>query len=180
MLMLKTSASKEKSMQGEPEPSKDAAKHNVDIGIISLTQHGRGIRRGRINIDLILFQVVTHIKYIVKMRTNKTAWIRGNQLIAVKLAILDQYPPQQSFETITSVCKVFALCPTCRVRSRSRPMAAMAISTCSMIRSDSRSGFTCSHSAMSFSRQQETRSERRRSDPHLTVLLVGPRGCRCC
>lgn len=80
MLMLKTSTSKEKSMQDEREPSKDAAKHNVDIGIISLTQSGctvRGIRRGRINIDLILFQVVTHLKYIVKMRTNKTAWIRG-------------------------------------------------------------------------------------------------------
>lgn len=40
--------------------------------------------------------------------------------------------------------------PTCRVRSRSRPIADIAISTWSMIRSDSLSVFTCSHSAMSF------------------------------
>lgn len=43
---------------------------------------------------------------------------------------------------------------TWRVRSRSRPIADIAISTWSMMRSDSLSVLTCSHSAMSFTRQQ--------------------------
>lgn len=71
------------------------------------------------------------------------------------------------------------LVPTCRVRSRSKPIADIAISTWSIIRSDSLSVFTCSHSAMSFT--TPTRKDNKRYKTHtvfvqylytLTELLI--------